>query len=113
MPGSRPGRPETLGGEAPGGLAAPPPPTTPGARLLRAGAGHDSPSYCRSTRTSRKGNTEPSRLVTEPGATMSESAGAEEEQSCGAHLPPAAALRLQLRPPARSLLSLGPKAAGA
>lgn len=44
---------------------------------------------------------------------MSESAGAEEEQSCGAHQPPAAALRLQLRPPARRPLSLGPKAAGA
>lgn len=44
---------------------------------------------------------------------MSESAGAEEEQSCGAHQPPAAALRLQLRPPARRPLLLRPKAAGA
>ena len=38
------------------------------------GAGRDSPSYCRSTRTSRNGNTAPSRLPTEPGATMSKGA---------------------------------------
>lgn len=83
MPAPRPRPPEDsrrdADGVAPGGLARAP--------ASPARAGKDSPSYCRSTRTNRKGNTEPSRLVTEPGATMSKGAGSKEERGCGAHQP--------------------------
>lgn len=82
---------------AQGGLARGPAPP--------ARAALDSPSYCRSTRTSRKGNTEPSRLVTEPGATMSEGAGGEGQQGCGTHQPRRRSDRSCTRPPAVSASS--------
>lgn len=95
----RPGRPETSARA----LASPRDLTPEPAPLAR--ARQYSPSYCRSTRTSRKGNTDPSRLVTEPGATMSEG-GAGEKQGCRTHQPPLA-LKMQLRPHAvRSLSGL-------
>lgn len=81
--------------------------TDPRARSSRRGrAGQDLPSYCRSTRTSRKGNTEPRRLVTEPGATMSEGAAGRRDQSAGPTRP---RWRSAAAAPARRRLSLRPR----
>lgn len=97
---SRPG----AGGEVTGDLTPEPTPLS--------GADRDLPSYCKSTRTSKKGNTEPRRLVTEPGATMSEGAAvAARKTRERAHQPPRAP-RLQLRPP-KSALAQASAAAGA
>ena len=79
-------------------------PTPEPAPLAR--AEQDLPSYCKSTRTSKKGNTEPSRLVTEPGATMSEGAVVRKTRELG---PPAPAGAQKAAVPARSQLSLRPK----
>lgn len=119
VPASRPaGRPVLGSGPASAGSALPPsaqprvshsvhhsrPARGPGARP---GSGRDSPSYCRSTRTNRNGNTAPSRLPREPGATMSKGAEAEQQEGARPSSPRGAQPAAQ-RPPC--VRSLGPSA---
>lgn len=115
VPASRPaGRPVLGSGPASAGSARPPgaqprvhhperrsrPSRGPGARP---GAGRDSPSYCRSTRTNRNGNTAPSRLLREPGATMSKGAEAEQQEGARPSSPRGAQPAAKRPPCVRSL----------